>query len=121
MRRVVRLLPQGRPSSPRRTVVHPKSRQSITTGSLVSVFLIIYRAGFFMHVLIAGLYGVTIWFCLLATAVMLRGNWTLVLWLGPVIICASMAFLWVVDWAVWRAWASLTQAMRSLRAPKTDS
>lgn len=45
-----------------------------------------------MHVFIAGLYGFTIWLSCLAAAVMLRADWALVLWLGPVIVCAAMVF-----------------------------
>ena len=58
-----------------------------------------------MHVFIAGLYGFTIWLSCLAAAVMLRADWVLVLWLGPVIVSAAMVFLWVADWAIWRLWA----------------
>lgn len=65
-----------------------------------------------MHVLIAGLYGFTIWLCALLVAVALRGDWVLVLWLCPVIVCGAMVFLWVADWVFWRLVSVLTRAAR---------
>ena len=70
-----------------------------------------------MHVFIAGLYGFTIWLSCLAAAVMLRADWVLVLWLGPVIVSAAMVVLWAADWAIWRLWAAVRRLWSTAPAP----
>jgi hypothetical protein len=62
----------------------------------------------FMNVVIAALYGLIVWLSLLAFAVIVRAEWHLVIWWGPVIVCAAMVFLWVADYVVWRAITALS-------------
>lgn len=58
-----------------------------------------------MHVIILGLYGTTIWLALLALATITEtGLTTLTLVAGPVIICAAMIVLIVLDAAIARVW-----------------
>lgn len=71
-----------------------------------------------MHVVIAGLYGCTIWFAVLALAVIARGDWLLVVWLGPFIVSGSMAFLWAADYLVWRTWAAVARLWRRPARPE---
>ena len=56
-----------------------------------------------MHVVIAGLYGLTVWFALLGFTLIVRADWVLVLWLGPFIVSGAMVFIWAMDLLIWRA------------------
>lgn len=68
-----------------------------------------------MHVLIAGLYGVTFWLSMLGASIIIQADWVMVLMLGPIIIPAAMMFLWVLDWLIWSTWGCITRTYRAWR------